>query len=190
MSFVCSYRWCDRTVLNEVPVGILTVACGLGLVLSWRRYNAASSRITSQAFVKVYRCTRITLPRGRQLFDVHCPTCLHPSAPVAPPAICSDRPGLSLVCHARLVYTVWRRANIVQTGDPDVPDPLLAQLLYSFYWLLLFIVPMTFITVDADVLLPPTLWLFVRQWIVTVGNRAFPVAVAKVLNKLPSDVAG
>jgi len=88
----------------------------------------------------------------------------------------------------QLVYTdLGGWANTVQTDDLEAP-----RCKYwhssSFYCQLRFIVSLTFLPVDAYVLLPPTLWLFVRQWIVTVGDLAFPASAAKVLNKLPDDV--
>jgi len=58
----------------------------------------------------------------------------------------------------------------------------------SFYCLLLFIASLTLLPVDNCVLLPPTLWLFVRQRLVTVGERAFSVSAAYVLNKLSGDI--
>jgi len=99
----------------------------VGLYCSMTPLFAAFSKITSQVL-----CIRAYALRYQG--DViylwgHCPTCLHPSAPVAPPAICSNRSGLSLVCHARptsthrslVVYTdLGDWANTVQTGDSDV----------------------------------------------------------------------
>jgi len=105
------------------------------------------------------------------------------------------------VCHARhtsahrsleLVYTDFGRLSEYSSNSANWWPCMTCRYLYwhssSLYCLLRFIVYLTFLPVDADVLLPPTLWLFVRQRIATVGDRPFPVSAADDLNKLPDDV--
>jgi len=96
MTFVCSYRWCDRPTQNEVE----TLLSSVGQLVSWRRYNAACSKIKYQ--VKLLCICACVLYQGDVNYSRgNCATWLHPSAPVAPSLICSDRPVFSLVCHAR-----------------------------------------------------------------------------------------
>jgi len=72
-----------------------------GQLVSWRRYNAACSKIKYRVKLLCI-CACVLRYQG----DVNnsrgnCATCLHPSTYVAPPSICSVRRDFSLVCHAR-----------------------------------------------------------------------------------------
>jgi len=154
--------------------GLIAVACS-PTVSSY-----CMQKTKSQAFV--YSCYSVLRYQGDFLYSRgNFPTCLHPSAPVAPPVL--QYVLIAPVCYllsrsAHIVSTSLARsftlllcgwANTVQIGDPDVP--LLLWHCWqssSFYCLLIFFVPLTILVVDAYVLLPR----FVQQRLVSAGDRA------------------
>jgi len=80
---------------------LLLLLSSLGQLVSWRCHNAACSKIKYQAKLLCI-CACVLRYQGDVNYSRgNCATCLHPSTPVAPRTICSDRRGLSLVCHVQ-----------------------------------------------------------------------------------------
>jgi len=116
---------------------------------------------------------------------LHLPFVISPSINSSDLSIWTRVQRTIAVCFATVRQIRSVRRSLLSTALqsdwlPDIPLPLWHS--SSFYCLLLFIVSLTFLPMDAYLLLLPTPWLFVWHTIVSVGDR--PCS----RNKFPRDV--